>query len=272
LRRSLPRTYWATAIAVLAIAGVLPFSGYFSKEAILHGAWERGHYAAFAAALATSALTAFYMSRYFFLVFHGARHQSETGAEADAAEHAAHEGGLMALPILILAVPSALAGWFGRGLFAGLAPWPAAMATAGAASAAGTGGAETHGAAWLPIVASALALAGIGAAAYWYAFRGNRAGYPGRRAPGWYRALSARLWIDEAWIFLAKGVAGKAVAAPLEWAERRIVNGIYDRIAGAWRRLGFVQSLLQSGQVQWYIAVALAGLFALAAAAGAGAR
>jgi NADH:ubiquinone oxidoreductase subunit 5 (subunit L)/multisubunit Na+/H+ antiporter MnhA subunit len=124
----------------------------------------------------------------------------------------------------------------------------------------------------LPIVATALAAAGIAAAAYWYGARGKRAGYPGREAPGWYRALAARLWIDEAWAFLAKGAGGRAVAAPLAWAERHLVNGVFDRIAGGLRRLAFVQSLLQSGQVQWYIAVALAGLFALASATGLGAR
>jgi NADH:ubiquinone oxidoreductase subunit 5 (subunit L)/multisubunit Na+/H+ antiporter MnhA subunit len=117
-----------------------------------------------------------------------------------------------------------------------------------------------------------LAAAGIALAAFRYAVRGKRAGYPGREAPGWYRALAARLWIDEAWAFLAKGAGGRAVAAPLAWAERHLVNGVFDRIAGGLRRLAFVQSLLQSGQVQWYIAVALAGLFALASATGMGAR
>jgi NADH-quinone oxidoreductase subunit L len=268
LRKSLPRTYWATAIAVLAIAGVIPFAGFFSKEAILHGAWARGHYAVFAAGLATSALTAFYMSRYFFLVFHGGRnHVAAEDAEPAAAGHPMREGWLMTLPILILAVPSVLAGWLAQGWFASLsAPWiPRAMGAE--AEAAGPG----HGTAWLPLVASLLAVGGIAISAWWYAAKGNRAGYPGRQAPAWYRALAARLWVDEIWRFLAKGLGGKAVAGPLAWFERRIVNGVFDKAAGTLKGLAFVQSLLQSGQVQWYIAVALAGLFALAAATGPGA-
>jgi NADH-quinone oxidoreductase subunit L len=272
LRTRLPRAYWATAVAVLAIAGVFPFAGFFSKEAILHGAWERGHYAVFAAGLATSALTAFYMSRYFFLVFHGARpadaHAGGPAAGA-AIEHRAEsrlrEGWLMTLPILILAVPSALAGWLAKGWFASLS----APAMQGA-EALGEG--PGRGVAWLPLFASVLAVGGIALSAWWYAARGNRAGYPGRTAPFWYRALAARLWIDEGWRFLAKGVGGKAVAGPLAWMEKRIVNGALDKVAGALRGFAFVQSLLQSGQVQWYIAVALAGLFALAAATGTGAR
>ena len=120
------------------------------------------------------------------------------------------------------------------------------------------------------MAASLLAVGGIAISAWWYAAKGNRAGYPGRKAPIWYRALAARLWIDEAWRFLAKDVGGKAVAGPLLWIETRIVNGVFDKVAGALRGLGFAQSLLQSGQSQWYIAVALAGLFALAAATGTG--
>jgi NADH-quinone oxidoreductase subunit L len=135
------------------------------------------------------------------------------------------------------------------------------------AEAAGPG----HGTAWLPLVASLLAVGGIAIGAWWYAAKGNRAGYPGRQAPAWYRALAARLWVDEIWRFLAKGLGGKAVAGPLAWFERRIVNGVFDKAAGTLKGLAFVQSLLQSGQVQWYIAVALAGLFALAAATGPGA-
>jgi NADH-quinone oxidoreductase subunit L len=268
LRKRLPRAYWATAIAVLAIAGVFPFAGFFSKEAILHGAWERGHYAAFAAGLATSALTAFYMSRYFFLVFHGAgpaaRHEAGP-AVGHGAERALREGWLMSLPILILAVPSALAGWLAKGWFAS----PSSPAMQGAEA---LGGHPGRAIAWLPLLASVLAVGGIALSAWWYAVRGNGAGYPGRTAPFWYRALAARLWIDEGWRFLAKGIGGKVVAGPLAWIETRIVNGAFDKVAGALRGLGFVQSLLQSGQVQWYIAVALAGLFALAAATGTGTR
>jgi NADH-quinone oxidoreductase subunit L len=275
LRRYLPRTYWATAIAVLAIAGVFPFAGFFSKETILHGTWERGHYAVFAAGLATSALTAFYMSRYFFLVFHGGRPAGAAHA-GPGPEHPLREGWLMTLPILVLAVPSVLAGCLAKEWFASLSA-PVLPGSSGAEGlgaggfgAEGPAGGAGHPIAWLPLVASLLAVGGIAISAWWYAAKGQRAGYPGRRAPAWYRALSARLWIDEAWRFLAKGVGGKVVAGPLAWIERRIVNGAFDRAAGTLRGLAFVQSLLQSGQVQWYIAVALAGLFALAAAAGTG--
>ena len=257
LRKFLPRTYWSTLIALVAIAGIFPFAGYWSKEEILQGALARGHYAAFAGGMVTSALTAFYMSRYFFLTFHGKAKPLAEGA------HAPHEGWLMTLPLVILAVPSALAGFLAEGTFhSRVAPWIPGVADAEIY--------ESHGSVWVPFIASLAAVTGIVISMYWYAVKGNRPGYPGRAAPGWYKALSAKLWIDEIWIFLAKGVGAKAVASPMNWFERRVVNGSFDFASGFLKRLAFLQSLSHSGQVQWYIAVALAGLFVLAAATGIG--
>jgi hypothetical protein len=71
-------------------------------------------------------------------------------------------------------------------------------------------------------------------------------------------------------MFLAKGVGARFVARPLAWFELRIVNGAFDFASGILKRLAFAQSLVHSGQVQWYIAVALASLFLLAAATGTG--
>jgi NADH-quinone oxidoreductase subunit L len=269
MRKSLPRTYWTTLIAVLAIAGIFPFSGFFSKEEILHAALANGRYGAFLAGLATSALTAFYMSRYFFLVFHGSRQgarEHERMAGIGAVDHAAkaghhphpvREGLLMTLPLLILAVPSAIIGWFCKGFFLGqVRPWIAGLA---ASEGDHHGGAE-----WLPIVATLLALGGVAISWYWYAKKKNPPGFPGRAAPIWYRLLSEKFYIDELYLFLAKGVAAKWIAAPTAWVERRIVNGSFDWAAGALKRLAFAQSLFHSGQVQLYIAVALLGLGALA--------
>ncbi|HKP95564.1 MAG TPA: NADH-quinone oxidoreductase subunit L, partial [Fibrobacteria bacterium] len=143
LRKALPRTYWATLIAVLAIAGIWPFSGFFSKEEILHAAWAQSHYGAFLAGLGTGGLTAFYMARYFFLVFHGnqdahgVRAPGSGNGHADSRGHAhpVREGFLMTLPILILAVPSALIGFFSRGMFAEMGP-PAVSGPGEAAGAA----------------------------------------------------------------------------------------------------------------------------------------
>lgn len=299
LRKALPKTYWATMIAVLAIAGVFPFSGFFSKEEILHAAWANGRYGAFLAGLATSALTAFYMCRYFFLVFHGKR-QASSGREANRSGHAgpagaraafshadagpdAHsirEGMLMTLPILILALPSALIGWLSRDFFlAQVRPWignanAAAHAVAGSHGAVALSGVHAdhgpQGAPWLPVIATVLALSGVAFGWYWYALKQNRPGFPGRKAPALYGLMSDRFHIDAAWMFLAKRVGGKWIAAPADWVERRIVNGVFDRVTGILRRMASLQSLVHSGQIQLYIAVALVGLWLMAHFAGLG--
>ncbi len=273
LRKFLPRTYWSTMIAVLAIAGIFPFSGFFSKEEILHAAFANGRYGAFLAGLATSALTAFYMSRYFFLVFHGERrggaeghasangkadrHDADNGNGADEAKaNPLHEGFLMTLPILILALPSALIGWLSKDFFTATVRPP----ISGIAAIEGSGG-QT---AWLPAVATMLALSGVALSWYWYVVKKNRPGFPGRAAPGWYRVLAHKFYIDEIYLFLAKRVGGRWIAAPADWIERHIVNGAFDRMTGALRRLSIVQSVIHSGQIQVYIAVALVGLWLLA--------
>jgi NADH-quinone oxidoreductase subunit L len=272
LRKALPRTYWSTLIAVLAIAGIFPFAGFFSKEEILHAAFANGRYGAFLAGLATSALTAFYMSRYFFLVFHGKRRGHEVAAAAG--HGSVREGFLMTLPILILAVPSVLAGWLGRDFFRAQVRVWSSGAMGGAAvdpshdmqGAGGAGG--VSGAGWLPIVATLLAVSGVAISWYWYGMKSRGPGFAGRAAPAWYRILADKFYIDEAYVFVAKRVAGRWIAGPADWIERHIVNGAFDLVTGVLRGMAFVQSLFHSGQVQVYISVALIGLFGLCGVCG----
>jgi NADH-quinone oxidoreductase subunit L len=71
LRRVMPLTGATFAAGWLAISGIVPFSGFFSKDAILASAWQQGRYALWGIGVATAALTAFYMSRLYFRVFEG---------------------------------------------------------------------------------------------------------------------------------------------------------------------------------------------------------
>jgi NADH-quinone oxidoreductase subunit L len=256
LRKSLPKTYGATLVAVLAIAGFWPLSGFFSKEEILHSALANGHYVAFAAGLATSGLTAFYMSRYFFLVFHGKAHQHVSSDHGGGN----HESILMTLPILILAVPSALAGWLSRDFFR-MHMRPISASEVNTAFSAH--GIHASNGLWLPIVAGLLACTGAGISWYWYGLRQKQAGFPGQSTPHWYRVISETFYVDAVYLFLAKQVGGRLVAAPAAWFEIKIVNGTLDGLVKVIRLLSRVQSGFHSGQVQWYIAIALVGLLLL---------
>ena len=111
LGKKMKLTYACTLISILAISGIPPFSGFFSKDEIILAAFQGHHYVVFGLALLTSGLTTFYMFRLFFLAFHGApRHEGVKAGHV-------HEDFAMTLPIAILAIPAFLSGVLGKGIF-----------------------------------------------------------------------------------------------------------------------------------------------------------
>jgi NADH-quinone oxidoreductase subunit L len=111
LRRWLPVTHAVFAVGVLAIAGFPPFSGFFSKDEILLTAYAShvpGHQALWALGLATAAITAFYMWRLHFRTFFG-----ECRADPHAQQHIHEPGWTVLGPLVVLAVFSFGAGFFG---------------------------------------------------------------------------------------------------------------------------------------------------------------
>ena len=77
LRKAMPRTFAVTAIGWAAIIGVVPFAGFFSKDAIVSSVWTEGRVVIFAVAVVAASLTAFYMTRMFVLTFFGEPRWSE---------------------------------------------------------------------------------------------------------------------------------------------------------------------------------------------------
>jgi len=125
LRRKLPITFVTFLVGALALIGCPPFSGFFSKDAILAIAYERNT-AIFALGVATAFLTAFYVARMVVTVFLGA-------ARSDAARQSAESPPVMTGPLIVLAL---LAGFGGFGFFAGrFLPLPSEQGAAGVVSA-----------------------------------------------------------------------------------------------------------------------------------------
>jgi NADH-quinone oxidoreductase subunit L len=107
LRKKLPITYATFLIGCLAIAGIAPFSGFFSKDAILLSAFDSNKIL-YGVGLLTAALTAFYMFRLLFITFNG----SFRGTEEQ--KHHIHESpAAMTIPLIILAILSIIGGWIG---------------------------------------------------------------------------------------------------------------------------------------------------------------
>ncbi|MBO9681996.1 MAG: NADH-quinone oxidoreductase subunit L [Flavisolibacter sp.] len=105
LKNKLPITYWTFLIGCLAIAGIIPFSGFFSKDSILLAAFEHNKFL-YVVGLLTAGLTAFYMFRLLFITFFGAFRGTEEQ------RHHVHESpAAMTIPLVVLAVLSAIGGF-----------------------------------------------------------------------------------------------------------------------------------------------------------------
>ncbi len=106
LKNKLPKTYWTMLIGALALSGVPPFSGFFSKDEILFSALATGHTGIWVIGVLVAGITAYYTFRMVFLVFHGEPRDKE------AYEHAHEPPAVMTLPLIILAIGAAFAGVF----------------------------------------------------------------------------------------------------------------------------------------------------------------
>ncbi len=198
LAKVLPATYGTFLVATVAIAGIPPLAGFFSKDEILAGAFAGGHYALWGIGLLTAGLTACYMWRLLTLVFWG-----EFRGTAEARAHAHESPRVMTVPLMLLAVGAVTAGWIGipSGMTFGkdlnwLHHWLAPVVRPlGGGEAPGL----SHGVEWVLIVASvAVAVVGILVARSLWGRRGVAADDAfAARLPGVQRTLANKYWVDE---------------------------------------------------------------------------
>ena len=111
LKNKLPITYWTFLIGCLAIAGIVPFSGFFSKDSILLSAFEQGkenglYYILYGVGLLTAGLTAFYMFRLLFITFFGGFRGTE-----EQRLHVHESPAAMTIPLIVLAILSVIGGF-----------------------------------------------------------------------------------------------------------------------------------------------------------------
>jgi NADH-quinone oxidoreductase subunit L len=106
LRKKMPVTFWTFLIGALALSGIPPFSGFYSKDSIFAQCLEQNNYLLLTVAVVVAALTAFYTFRLFFVVFFGQE-------KSDHAKHAHESSLVITLPLIILAVFAAVGGFIG---------------------------------------------------------------------------------------------------------------------------------------------------------------
>ena len=240
LRKYLPITHITFLIACLAIAGVPPFAGFFSKEEILLAAYQN-NMAIYWIALFTSGLTAFYMFRLYFSIFWNKEH------EVHGDRHG--EGGfVMMLPLVLLAVGAAAAGFIPFGEF---------VSTDGKAL-------ESHFHLQFSIAPVALGLAGILAAMWLYKNQNSRPDKLAASFSGLYKAAYHKFYIDEIYLFVTKKVLFNLVGRPAAWFDKNVVDGIVNLTGSATQAVSERIKKLQSGKVQQYALYFLAGVIVLA--------
>jgi NADH-quinone oxidoreductase subunit L len=241
LRKKLPVTFWTFLVGTLALAGVWPFSGFFSKDAILAKALERGAYGHFVLGAAVAGLTAFYMFRLVFVVFYGSGRSQACG-------HAHESPGVMTWPLRLLAVFSVIGGVIGvEHLYATqFAPEPGhAPSFLGQLFYP-----FVH--APIPAVVGLLAAALGIAAAYLLYFRAAEDPLP-YSLRGVARAMRDKFYFDE--IYEATVIRlHDFIAAVAAWIDRWILEGFVIGLArGGTDFAGRAVRLMQTGNLQTYV-------------------
>ena len=245
LRKFMPVTHITFLIACLAIAGVPPFAGFFSKEEILLAAY-RHNTIIYYAALITSGLTAFYMFRLYFSIFWNKEApslQERAGGEVHG------EGGFaMLLPLLLLAVGAAAAGFIPFGHFV---------------SSDGTA-LENNFHLQFSIAPVILGLAGIFTAMWLYKKQNNKPDKIASSIKGLYKAAYNKFYIDELYIFITKNILFNLIGRPAAWFDKNIVDGMINATGNTTEFISEKIKGIQSGKVQQYAIYFLVAVVGLA--------
>jgi NADH-quinone oxidoreductase subunit L len=264
LKSKLPVTFWTFMTATLAISGIVPLSGFFSKDEILWGAWSTGHKLIWGSLALAAGLTAFYMFRLVFLVFYDGYR-----GDAHAFDHAHESPKSMTVPLTLLAVLAAVGGFVGiPAVLTGgrdlnvFHHWLAPAIAAG--HGAGGEGAE-HGASLeiaLMGLALAIALSGIGLAFVIYRKRRGSAEAIASRFRIVYSMWRNLYFVDE---FYEATVLKPfyAIARFFAGFDRFVIDGLVNASGLVADVTGQLLKLFQTGYVRNYALVFLMGVVAI---------
>jgi NADH-quinone oxidoreductase subunit L len=239
LRKFMPVTHIAFLIGCLAIAGIPPFAGFFSKEEILTAAFHSNKII-YGVALFTAALTAFYMFRLYFSIFWNKEaHLHDTHGEGTVS---------MKLPLIILTICA---------VGVGFVPFSKFITADGNAL-------ETHIDIMFSIAPVVLSAIAIGIAASFYKRANDKPAATAALFGGFYRAASRKFYMDELYIFITKKILFPLVGQPIAWIDKHIVDGFMNLLATITAGIAELIKGFQSGKVQSYALYFFGGIAALA--------
>ena len=242
LRKYMPITHWTFLIACLAIAGIPPFSGFFSKDEILTACMAYSPVVGWFMTI-VAAMTAFYMFRLYYGIFWGTENKELH------AHHTPHEAPLtMTFPLMFLAAVTVVAGFIPFGHFVSAdgqlydihLDW----------TVAGTS---------IVVAVCSIALAT-------YIYKGEKqpiAEKMHQALPALHRWAYKRFYMDEVYQFITHRLIFGCISKPIAWFDRHVVDGFFDFLAWGTNKLGFCIRGFQSGSVQKYAYIFLVGTLIL---------
>jgi NADH-quinone oxidoreductase subunit L len=259
LKQHMPVTYWTFLIGTIAISGIFPFAGFFSKDQILAHALEH-NIPVFVLLMLASMGTAFYMFRMFYLTFHGkfrGTHEQE---------HHLHESPkVMTMPLVVLAILSTVGGFIGFphaiGESIGIHHWLDHFLEDSVVTAYSSLSASTE-------VILALVAMGAAAGMIYYAYtiyvkRNTRALEDDEVEGGLHRLFANKYWIDE----LYDAIIRRPVDALGAWfgklVEPRMIDGAVEGSGRFTKWSGDAIRVIQSGSISTYILAIVAGVIAM---------
>ena len=231
LRKYMPVTHITFLVACLAIAGIWPLSGFFSKDEILAACFDFSPVMGWVMTF-IAGLTAFYMFRLYWCIFWG-KENTELHAE-----HRPHEAPLtMTIPLIFLAVVTLFAGWIPFGEF---------ISSNGQAY-------HIHIDWKVATISLCVAAAGI-ALATWMYMREDRKVADGlaTKFSGLHKAAYHRFYIDEIYQFITHRIIFACISTPVAWFDRHVVDGFFNMLATVTGKVSWGIRRMQSGYVQRY--------------------
>ena len=231
LRRYMPLTHVTFLVACLAIAGIWPLSGFFSKDEILATCFAFSPVMGWVMTL-IAGMTAFYMFRLYYGIFWGRENRELHAA------HTPHEAPwTMTLPLVVLGAVTLVAGWLPFGHFI---------------SSDGTSY-DIHIEGGVAALSLCVAVAGIALATWMYAREKQPvADRLAERFAGLHRAAYHRFYIDEVYQFVTHRIIFGCISTPIAWFDRHVVDGFLNLLATATQSASWAIREMQSGSVKRY--------------------
>ncbi|MBD5358384.1 MAG: NADH-quinone oxidoreductase subunit L [Bacteroides sp.] len=243
LRKYMPITHWTFLIGCLAIAGIWPFAGFFSKDEMLAAMFAR-HWFWGAWMTMVAGLTAFYMFRLYFLVFWWEENPHYK-------EHKPHDAPWqMSLPLIVLAAVSCVAGFIP---FGELVTW---------------NGAPYHiHIEWVKVAIPSLitAIIGISLAYVMYHEKNDLPTKVKNFWPTLWTAAHRRFYWDEIYMFITHKIIFGIICKSIAWFDRHVIDATMDMFAKVTQKTSYAIRGMQSGEIQSYVAWYIAGAVVVAA-------